>query len=389
MADLQKKKRKAMSIQDTANGNTGRIDVPARGARAGAVGAPQRGSRNTGKLSDLINRNPEKAKAPGTSFVNTIEGYGYAGPQSGRTQPVGGYRAPSAARGIMDYAWILYCVVMAICLTVSLVVYNKNIGTKSGYSFPVDLLTVSGVVNTIYDDYRNGGLGSSYSASNVSNMDAPIPGAGTGSDALPAEGTVTNPISNPDSNTSSAPLPNSTTGATMALDTGADAYGDYPNATAYADVVSQVDFALSSGDSGFVGRKLAYEDESGNLIGYPQSVVEHFTQYMAANEAKRQAFISEIGGDSYSVKNGEAILVRLPLLKFTVNMGYDNTTLSISGFSDQSLNAGQSAVVQPLLPCMYTISVATNGGSQSSEVEANMKEGNLQINIGVTEQGQN
>ena len=381
MPELQKKKRKAMSIQDTANGNTGRIDVPR--------GMPQA----KGAL--------HHAKKPKTSYVNTIDGYGYSGSSASGGQsptknpkPIGGYKAPAAARGIMDYAWIVYCLVMAVCLSVSLVVYNKNVGSKPGYSYPVNLISVNGIVNTIFDDYHNGGLGSSYTASNVSNMEGleggegdAISGSGNALNAgtdgsassslTPDAGEVTNPISNN--------LPNSTTGATMALDEG-EGYGDYPNATVYSDVVSQIDFALSSGDSGFVGRKLAYEDESGNLIGYPQSVVEHFTQYMASNEAKRQAFIQEIGGDSYAAKNKDAILVRLPLLKFTVNMGYDNTTLSISGFSDQVLNANQSAVVQPLLPCMYTVSVATNGGSQSSEIEANMKEGNLQINIGVTNQ---
>lgn len=364
MPEVQKKKRKAMSIQDTANGNTGRIDVP------------------------------RKALKPSTSYVNTIEGYGYAErsnaaapAKSRKKQPVGGYKAPSAARGIMDYAWIVYCVIMAICLSVSIIVYNKNVGIKPGYSYPTDIISVTGVVNSIFDDYHNGGLGSAYAASASNDMNDIKGGSAAGDSGATGEGvaaglegqTVTNPISN---------LPNSTTGATMALDTG-EPYGDYPNATTYADVVSQIDFALTSGDSGFVGRKLAYEDEStGQLIGYPQSVVEHFTQYMSQNEGKRTIFIQEISGDSFSVKNGDALLVRLPLLKFTVNMGYDNTTLSISGFSDQVLNSNQSAVVQPLLPCMYTVSVATNGGSQTSEVEANMSEGNLQINIGVTSQAE-
>lgn len=366
MPEIQKKKRKAMSIQDTANGNTGKIDVPKRAVK------------------------------PGTSYVNTIEGYGYSKREADgsseklyKKQSIGGYRAPSAARGIMDYAWIVFCVVMAICLTVSIIVYNKNVGIKPGYSYPVNIISVSGIVNTIFDDYNNGGLGSAYAASANNDINSLEGNPGDGADsALPGgdgitpgiDGqTVTNPISN---------LPNSTTGATMALDTG-EPYGDYPNAATYADVVSQIDFALTSGDAGFVGRKLAYEDEStGQLIGYPQSVVEHFTQYMSENEGKRVIFIQEISGDSYSAKNGDAILVRLPLLKFTVNMGYDNTTLSISGFSDQVLNANQSAVVQPLLPCMYTVAVATNGGSQTSEVEADMNEGNLQINIGVTNQSE-
>ena len=106
---------------------------------------------------------------------------------------------------------------------------------------------------------------------------------------------------------------------------------------------------------------------------------------MSENADKRAAFLEEIKDESqFSAKNGSAYIVKLPLLQFTINMGYDGTTISISGFSDQQMDSGQSAIVSPLLPCMYTIHAETAKGSQTSEVECNMNEGNLKINIGVT-----
>lgn len=344
--------------------------------------AKEQESRVRSSYSGPKRKDREQKRETATSFVNTVDGFGYAPKspieKSRKSEKIGGYVAPSHAGGILDYAWIAYCAVLAICLTVSLIVFSRSAATAEGYYYPIGMLTATGVVNSIYDDYRGGGLGSSYNAEGTGNNGALAMtdenAEGEGGDAAET-GTTVGSVSS---------LPNATTGATVVLDDG-QPYGDYPVAASYADCVSQVEYALSTGDSGMVGRKLAYEDETtGQLIGYPQSVIEHFTQYMMDNEAKRTAFIGEIGGDSYTAKNGDAFVVKLPLLKFTVNMGYDNTVLSISGFSDQTLNAGQSAVVQPLLPCMYTVSVATNGGSQTSEVEANMKEGNLQINIGVT-----
>ena len=410
MPDIQKKKRKAMSIQDTANLPPITDEMIGRPKRRDTYSGPRKAAGAT-----AASRNAARAAGKsGSTYVNTIDGYGYsAGSKAGKASGgsgfesmsaargraksgsaggkgsihIGGYKVPFHAAGILDYAWIPYCVVLALCLMTSMIVAGRRMSTTGGYYIPRNMISFSGILNTIYDDYYSGGLGSK----NPGGMEGQSAGGEAG-DATGAEGIGDAAAEGGDASGTDAggqnvsALPNSTTGATMALDDGT-AYGTYATAASHEEVVQQLSEALAAGDSGYVGRKLAYADEaSGQLIGYPQSVVEHFTLYMSLNADKRQSFINEISGESFAGDYNGAHIVKLPLIKFTVNMGYDDTKLVISGFSEQTLNAGQSATVQPLLPCMYTIAVSTSGGSQSSEVEANMNEGNLQINIGVSDQ---
>lgn len=345
--------------------------------------ADSRNRRTAPSVQDVINGNG--AASSRTKFKS-----GYKGPKKAPAMtsipqasaiPA---RTVSAHRsgGILDYAWIAYCTVLSISVATALIAYTiAGSGNNKGIYYPNNVFTITGVVKDIFADYRNGGLGSGYKQQSVAPDPAgaaQTPGAqgqdalSGGNDALLGESATT-------------AAPNSTTGATMALDVGS-AYGDYPSATSYEELLGQLDKALAANDSGFVGTKLSYEDpESKTLIGYPQSVVEHFTQYMFDNSDKRATFLAEIKDEAeFSAKNGSAFVVKLPLLQFTINMGYDGTTISISGFADQQMDSGQSAVVSPLLPCMYTIHAETAKGSQTSEVECNMNEGNLKINIGVT-----
>ena len=345
--------------------------------------ADNRNKRTAPTVQDVINGQSGKTRARFKS--------GYTGPKKAPA-PAPSVSAPSSASaparpaasagsfhsgGILDYAWIAYCLVLAIALMTAMIAYSRSVGkSREGIYYPNNVFTITGVVKDIFDDYRSGGLGSRHSraADAGETADASADQASSGdTSALLGEsaGTVT---------------PNSTTGATMALDVG-DSTGSYPEAASYEELLTQLDSALAANDVEFVGSKLSYEDEeSKTLIGYPQSVVEHFAQYMADNSDKRETFLAGIKDEStFSAKNGSAYLVKLPLLQFTINMGYDGTTISISGFSDQKMDSGQSAIVSPLLPCMYTIHAETAKGSQTSEVECNMNEGNLKINIGVTE----
>ncbi len=349
--------------------------------------ADQRNKRTALSVSDVINGQPDRSRSRFKS--------GYSGPKkapksdtgviaSGNTASIPKTSAPRSG-GILDYAWIVYCAILTVALSVSIIIYIGGAGRSDGIYYPDNVFTISGVVKDIFKDYRNGGLGSGMSAaanataSDQTSQDQAQQASqdtssdnGTDNNALLGEGT-------------SETTPNSTTGATMALDTGS-AYGNYQSATSHEELLTQLDSALAANEADFVGTKLAYEDQvSGTLIGYPQSVVEHFTKYMSDNPDKRAAFIEAIKDPAdFSAKNEAAYIVKLPLLQFTINMGYDGTTISISGFSDQKMDSGQSAVVSPLLPCMYTIHAQTEKGSQTSEVECNMDEGNLKINIGVT-----
>lgn len=380
------KKRTAWSVQDVLNGaGEDNYSAPSPNARfkSGYSGPKKsnsavmdkinaesrRGGQQTDEVERLANQKRSRYQSSGNSMrrsgrPSSMQGAndaGYAGNGSNN-------QAFAVSNGIFDYAWILFAVILSINVILAVSLYSANGSKGSKYTYPSHIFTFNGVLNSIYDDYANGGLGSNYKAAEEVTQEEVV-------DKGSLLGDTTNNSS----------LPNTTTGATMALDAGGT-YADYNIAVSHEELISQVTRALEANDFGFIGMKFAYEDDNtGELIGYPQSVVEHFTKYMSDNTGKRELFLSEISDAStYSVKNGAAYLVKLPILKFTINMGYDNTNVSISGFSDQKMDAGQSAVVSPLLPCMYTITVTTDGGSQSSEVECDMSEGNLQVNIGVT-----
>lgn len=277
--------------------------------------------------------------------------------------------SPYKSGGILDYAWIAFCVILAIALT-SAILGNRSGAGHEGIYYPMHIPTISGVVSHIFTEYRGDGLGSDHRKEQSE--------AATDSEGETDKGALLG-------DAAASTTPNSTTGATVALDEGGD-HGNYKAATSYQELLEELDSALAANDAEFVGMKLAYQDpEVDNLVAYPPSVVEHFTKYMSDNPDKRANFLAEIKEETdHSIKNRDAYIVKLPLLQFTINMGYDGTTISISGFSDQHMDSGQSAVVSPLLPCMYTIHAETATGSQTSEVECNMNEGNLKINIGVT-----
>lgn len=357
MAD-QKNRRSALSVQDVINGQPGHTRARFKSGYSG----------------------PKKAPA-------SMAHQGAPVPQAGRTVSPGMSASFHKSGGILDYAWIAYVLVLVLALAAAIIAYTLGSRSTGGIYYPHNIPTISGVVKDIFMDYRDGGLGSKYNSgggaansATAQSGQAGEPGQ-TGAEGQQGDNSALL------GETAASSAPNSTTGATMVLDVGS-AYGNYQSATSHEELLTQLDQALSAGDVGFVGMKLAYEDaESKTLIGYPESVVEHFTKYMADNPDKRAIFLGEIKDESqFSAKNGSAYIVKLPLLQFTINMGHDDTTISISGFSDQHMDSGQSAVVSPLLPCMYTIHAQTAaGGQQTSDVEADINEGNLKINIGVTD----
>lgn len=382
----QKKRRKAWSVQDMVSGRaqdsrpkyTSNYKGPKRSPSENAepsslydtasfsLGLSKQNTSTSGFGANArANRNDDLGFGVGVnrggSSFNNFDSFSGGGMQ---------YRQG----GILDYAWILFCLVLLICVGTSLLSFRSSKKKVDGYVYPEYVPTINGVLNNIYADYRNGGLGSMYAKTQQEQAAAEAEAAVNSLDENAMLGEK-----------ETVATPNSTTGATMALDDGTKD-GTYPEATDFDTLVMQIEHALSVGDVEFVGSKLCYKDEnSGSFIGYPQSVIEHFTTYMQNNNDKRANFVASVKNEEeFCALTDGTYLLKLPLLKFTVNMGYDNTTLSISGFSDSKMNSGESAVVSPLLPCMYTVAVSTDSGSQSSEVECNMNEGNLQINIGVT-----
>ncbi len=294
----------------------------------------------------------------------------------------GGFTLPHGfAAGISGFTGYIYGGILLLCLVIALVAYGMDHHGTSGkkYSIPVDMITYTGIFRNIYEKAASGTLGSSQADSGVLYDDdgTEVPAAPTAIGEAPGSGT-----DNASGASTSAAGDGSASGATMALDSG-EGTANFSQAESYKELLTQVESAIASGDTDFIGRKFAYEDEDGNLKGYPQSVIDHFVTYMSTNSDKRSALMAELESDKYQGQNEDAFVVKLPYIKFVVNMGYDNTTVSLPGFSDQVVNAGQSADIAPLLPCMYTLTISNPEWSEpvTRDIEANVNEATISINI--------
>ena len=294
---------------------------------------------------------------------------------------------------------IIFVGILLCCLVISIVVYifdgafagsSSGSGTSSSYNWPFssrvekklhaerDLLTqsptISGIMMELLDNYVLGYTPAEETGEQEKTTDDLS--ASDNTTAVAGDGTITT-TNEPDTDSSGT-----SGGASMLLDQGEGASG-YENAASHEELVTQLDNALASGDYSFVGMKLAYKDDYGDLQGYPQSVVSYFTDYMAQNAEKRAEFISKIKDESYSGKNDSAFIIVLPVIRFTVNMAYDNTTVSVPGFGDQIVNSGQSAVIKPLLPCMYSVTLSNDQWSApvTKEIETNLDELSYSLSV--------
>lgn len=302
---------------------------------------------------------------------------------TGSLPRVDGYVAP-AYRGPLDtYGWIIYIGVMAFSIMVTLIASGVK-PRGSSYTYPMNVITISGVVNTSYENLM--GVSGTYG---VLNSNSSISTTGT-------EGTETGIAGN--TKEVDAVDPNSlndlgSEGEAATLDDGTMEIPGITQAASHEELVRQIQSALESGNYSFISAKFAYEDaQTGQLDPYPMSQIKHFCEYMTANPGKISSFISNISSEEYSATNGTAKILKLPIMKFTVKMGastdsfvLDNTVVSVSGFSDVIVNGNQDAAIYPLLPCMYTVTLTNNAWatpSQSQEIEATLGEGNLEIKVG-------
>lgn len=294
------------------------------------------------------------------------------------------YVAP-AYRGPLDsYGWIIYTAILIICVTVTLIASGVK-PRGLGYVYPMNVITISGVVNSAYEHRMGikGAFDTSYN--NVASTD-------TDSSVIDTNDTLSN------TKDVEAVDPNSLTdlgsdGEAATLDDGTMEIPGVTKAASHEELVQQIQAALTAGNYSFISAKFAYEDENtGQLDAYPMSQVKHFCEYMSKNPDKITSFINNISSSEYSATNGTAYVLKLPIMKFTVKMGestdtfvLDNTVVSVSGFSDVVVNGNQNAAIYPLLPCMYTVTLTNNAWatpSQSQEIEATLGEGNLEIKVG-------
>lgn len=349
------------------------------------VGNPMRGNILKRDMEQSKQRLDQKAKAldkERKSKARRSDDFDMTG-QLPRTDK---YVAPVYKGPLDSFGWIIYSAILMLCVVVTLVVSGLK-PRGSGYVYPMNVITISGVVNSAYEHAM--GVKGTFSA--ISGMNDVTSGDGTLS---------TDTISTDDGNTKVVDKPNAgdltdlgDEGQAATLDDGSGAIAGITPVSSHSELVSQVKDALATGNTAFIAAKLAYADEnSGALNGYPMSQIKHFCEYMTAHPDKLDSFISTISTEEYSAVNGSAYLVKLPIMKFTVKMGeststfvLDNTVVSVSGFSDVIVNGNQNAAIYPLLPCIYTVTLTNNAWgtpSQSQEIEATLGEGNLEIKVG-------
>lgn len=294
------------------------------------------------------------------------------------------YTAPEYRGALDSYGWIILCAVLGFCVIVTLIASGVK-PRGSGYVYPMNVITISGVVNSSYEHAM--GINGTFSVLSQMSSNTDSSSMGEVSDGS-------------SENTKVVDLPNAENltdlgaeGEAATLDDGNMNLSGVTAATSHTELISQIQTALASGDANFVSAKLAYEDEqTGMLNPYPMSQIKHFCEYMTANPDKISSFVNSVSSEDYSAKNGNAFVLKLPMMKFTVKMGtstdsfvLDNTVVSVSGFSDVIVNGNQNAAIYPLLPCMYTVTLTNNAWatpSQSQEIEATLGEGNLEIKVG-------
>lgn len=290
------------------------------------------------------------------------------------------YVAKSYSTPMDDYGHIIFCALLGVAVFVTLLASGLKPRNKT-FTYPLNIFSMSGVINTAYEHSLGFAPTKSptegYETSQDTATDTSMEGMKTvevaGESDLKSVGDDENAVS---------------------LDDGTNSAAGYTSATSHSELVTQIESALAANDYAFIGSKIAYENEnSGALAGYPLSLIKHFTEYMSTNAEKRNSFISTIGSEEYAATNGTALVVKLPVMKFTVKMGestdtfvLDNTIVSVSGFSDVIVNGNQQAAIYPLLPCMYNVTLTNKAwptASQSQEIEATLGEGNLEIKVGL------
>lgn len=267
----------------------------------------------------------------------------------------------------------IYAGILVLCLIVACVTYGIDGGkkTSSSYSYPSYVYTIDGVLTDIYNGKYDNTSSPELYGNETDLFDENIGSNSTYDNKGGSNyGDVSSPIG-------------IAGGAIMPLDDGTFALS-YPEASSHDELISQIESALASNDIKFVGSKIGYVDDAGNINGYPESVVETFTSYMAGNADKRNSFLASIKNEEkFSSENVDAFIIALPIISFKVTTDYDDTTFTFSGFGEQVINKGQQANVSPLLPCMYQITARCPEWDEPIEgpLEATFGE-NLEVNFG-------
>ncbi len=236
---------------------------------------------------------------------------------------------PEGGLGLFAFGGLL-----TLAIIVSCVFYMLNVN-KEPFVYPTGVVTINGVLTDIYA--AGSAAASSLTATDVTGTTTMPDGTVDASATDPAAGTVVG------------------TGDVTAL-TGTTS--TYPEATSHAELLTQIDNALSLGDKAFITNKLLCRDTSGNYIGYSVEAIDAFVTYMSANADKRSTFITSVADEAtYSTVTQDVYYLTLPKISVSADIGYPDTTVSLTTFADAVADGTTPIEFGPLLPMNYTFTI--------------------------------
>ncbi len=348
------------------------------GMRNPNAGNPSKADIASSRLAHEIEKSVGRNSGadPGSSRLRPGTGVRKAGARTGNG--IGSIIPKDIMEGISGFSPYIYGGILVLCLVFSLIAYGRTHkgGTGKTVSVPVEMITYTGIFRDAYEAASAGQLAKAGTGTLYDDDGTEVPPAPT---AAGEEGPSATDMAASDSGSASGD-----SGTSEGSDiSSSDSSGNFSSAESYKELLDQIEKAIATGDTQFIANKMAYEDENGTLKAFPQTVIEHFVSYMSANPDKRGTLMADLSSDKYSGQNDGEFIVKLPYIKFVVNMGYDNTTISLPGFSDQVVNAGQSADIAPLMPCMYTLTISNPDWNDvvTRDIEANINESTISINI--------
>ncbi|NLG04775.1 MAG: hypothetical protein GX567_13240 [Clostridia bacterium] len=295
--------------------------------------------RKTKSVQDMYGIGLETRTSPKPAGKTTVSysNYAYNGPKQGIDTTLGG---------------IIFGVLLTIAMTSACIYYFVG-ADKAPYVYPSNVVTIEGVLSDLYAS---------------SSVSAGTDGMGTATDlgavsALPGEqATVSDPMA-------AAPAVPS----------------NYPEVTSHAELLTQIDTALSTGDTAFVLTKLLCKEGTDTFTGYSQNAVNAFVSYMMANPDRRSAFITSVAdANTYSKENEGVFYLALPKIAFMLKVAYADTTMSVATFDDVIVNGTDTVELAPLLPMVYSIKAANASWPQPLEttVDVTLTKPTVDIKIG-------
>ncbi len=299
--------------------------------------------RRTKSVQDMYGIGLDTRPSARTSGVRTMSysNYTYKGDKGGANGGIG---------------LTIFGALLVVAIIVSCIFYFVQ-SNKKPFVYPTDVLTISGLLTDIYNGQTLQSTGDTMM--NASTTDPTV------------SGQTTTP---------------GTTDPAAAIDPAASQVASaYPEAASHEELLTQIDSALAAGDTSFITTKFLCKNPDGSYTGYSIEAINAFSAYMSANPDKRAEFIASVAdANTYSTVNQEIYYLTLPKMVFSINIGYADTTVSITSFPDVVVDGTEVLEQGPLLPMVYkfTVSNATWKEPSSQDIDVKLDKAVIGINVG-------